>query len=297
MTTTQSKLEWLAKEARLQQARDAAEEIVVRTRLTAPVDPLSIAADERAMLRVRGGDFRNRFDGQLEYHLAKRRFILFYNTKYDAGLPPGKRHARTRFSIAHELGHYFLERHHAHFLKGGAPHPSRGEFISDVEMELEADAFASGLLLPTCLVRPVVNEEELSLRRVEEIAADFETSLVSTMLRSVQLSDFACAVVGIQDGAIAWGFRSQALIDAGLYPPARGGAGSPLCDEQWADFQAGCAERAAGSAFTGQWFRTYERDELDGLHVDEHYLPVFSMGTLLVLLSVPEDEIPLKDED
>ena len=76
MTTTQSKLEWLAKEARLRQARDAAEEIVVRSRLTAPVDPLSIAADERAMLRVRSGYFRNRFDGQLEYHPAKRRFIM-----------------------------------------------------------------------------------------------------------------------------------------------------------------------------------------------------------------------------
>ena len=130
-----------------------------------------------------------------------------------------------------------------------------------------------------------------------EIAADFETSLVSTMLRSVQLSDFPCAVVAIQDGAIAWGFRSQALIDADLCPPARGGTGPPLCVEQWADFQAGCAQKATGSAFVGQWFRTYERDELDRLHGDEHYLPVFSMGTLLVLLSVPEDEIPLKDED
>ncbi len=83
----------------------------------------------------------------------------------------------------------------------------------------------------------------------------------------------------------------------GLYPPARGGTGSPLCVEQWAEFQAGCAQKAAGSAFARQWFRTYERDELDGLHVDEHFLPVFSMDTLLVLLSVPEDEISLKDED
>lgn len=296
-TTTKSKLEWKATETRLQRVRESAEEIVDRMQLPAPVDPLIIAADEKAMLRVKGGDFRNRFDGQLEYHPTKRRFVLFYNTKYDSGLPPGKHHTRTRFSIGHELGHYFIENHRAHFLKGGNTHPSRGEFISDVVMERDADVFASALLIPTRLAGPIVNEEELSITRVEEIASCFETSLVSTMLRCVQLSDYPCAVVGVQDGAIAWSFCSQALIEAGLYPPERGATGSPECIDQWSAYQSGIAKKTRGSAFARQWFRTYDRDYLESIHVDEYYLPVYSMKTLLVLLSMPADEIPQNDDD
>ena len=296
-TRTMNKLEWQVFETRLQRAREAAEEIAARMHLTAPVEPLQVADDERHMLRVKAGDFRDRFDGQLEFHPGKRRFILFYNTKYDAGLPAGKHHPRTRFSVGHELGHYFLERHRAYLLGGGKPHPSRGEFSADVAMEREADAFASGLLMPSKLARPLVNEQELSLARIEEIADYFQVSMVSAALRSVQLSDFPCAVAGIRDGSIAWSFRSQALIDAGLYPPESGTYGSPKCREQWAAFQAGTARTSQAPASGRQWFRVYDREELGGVHVTEHYLPVPTMGTLIVLLTVPEDELQEPEEE
>lgn len=297
MKSQMSKLDWLAAEGRLDKVRQLAEDIVEAMKLSAPIDPLVIAADESPMLKFKGGDFRSRFDGQLEYHRDRGRFVLFFNTKYDAGLPVGEHHPRTRFSIGHELGHYFLDRHRAYFLAGGKPHPSRGEYVADVAMERDADTFASGLLLPSKLVRPLVNQEDLSLSVIEEVAQKFRTSLVSTAIRAVQLSDFPCAVVGLRRGSVAWSTRSQALIDAGLYPPARGTSGSPSAIERWSRFEKGTAKKDRASAFGRQWFRTFDRDDLDGVHVTEHYLPVPAMETLVVLLSVPEDEILRDDED
>ncbi len=58
------------------------------------------------MLLLRSGDYRSKFDGQIEYHRANNRFLLFYNTKYDDP-QTGEHHPRTRFSFGHELGHYF----------------------------------------------------------------------------------------------------------------------------------------------------------------------------------------------
>jgi hypothetical protein len=43
-----------------------------------------------------------------------------------------------------------------------------------------------------------MKEGELSLERIEEIAGTFKTSMLSTARRSVAVSDFPRAVVGMQ---------------------------------------------------------------------------------------------------
>jgi hypothetical protein len=292
-----AKLEWQIAERRLERAGEAAEEIVDRLRLPAPIDPLRVAREERQSLRVTDGNFRNRFDGQLEYHRKRGLFVLLYNNKYDAGLPEGCHHPRTRFSIAHELGHYFLERHHAYFLRGGRSHGSKSERFTDVGMERDADAFAAGLLLPRRLLKPVVNQEAPSLDRVVEISKLFDTSFVSTALRCVQLSDYPCAVVGVREGVVAWSARSERLVGAGFYPPARGSQGSASCREQWRQMQAGGMQHAYSPARAGDWFRTFDGGDLAKLHVEEYYLPVCSMKTLVVILCVPEEELEDEGDD
>lgn len=252
-----------------------------------PVDPLKIVESESPLLIAQGDDFRQRFDGQLEYHPSQRRFLLLYNTKYDCGK---NRHPRTRFSIAHELGHYFIEAHHAYLRSGGKPHPSQAEFASAVEMEREADAFAAGLLMPSFLINHRVNDADLSLDGIREIANDFETSLVSTAIRSVQCSHFPSAVVGIREDKIMWQFQSECLIKAGCYPGERGSIRSTSTRRAWAEFESGSVEIRRGTAFVKDWFRTYGRDNVERSSVTEEYLAVPSMRTLVVVLSIPEDE-------
>lgn len=281
---------------RLEKAADRASEILtVANALCAPVDPFALGASEGSLIFI-GDNFKQRFDGQLEYHGAEKKFLLFYNTKYNRGMPNGQHHPRTRFSVAHELGHYYLEAHHAYLRRGGKSHQSRGEFANDVTIEREADAFAAGLLLPAKLVRPLVNEDQVSLAVIEELAGTFGTSLVSTALRCVALSDFPCAIAGLRAGAVAWCVPSQPLIDAGFYPPAGGSAPSTSAREQWTSFAGGTGRKAKGASIAREWFRTYERDDLGQVHVTEFFLPVPTMETLIVLLTIPPDALPDDDE-
>ena len=54
-----------------------------------------------------------------------------------------------RFTVAHELGHYFLQGHiEALFGAGQQFHQSESGFTSDDKYEREADSFAASLLMP-----------------------------------------------------------------------------------------------------------------------------------------------------
>ena len=203
------------------------------------------------MLCAIGEDFRNRFDGQLEYHRSKNRFILFYNTKYDH--IPGEHHPRTRFSIAHELGHYFLDSHQAFLRRTGKSHPSRGEFLSDRTIEAEADAFAAGLLMPAKLLGPKVNNDEMSFTDIEGWAGEFNTSVTSTARRAVELSDYPCALIGVRDGGVAFTFQSQAMLKGSCYPRPRGSSLPAAAQKKWQEFASGCLWDKQGETCAHAW--------------------------------------------
>lgn len=294
-----AKLDWQETQSKLSAARQVGEGLAASLKLAIPIDPFAIAKDERPMLRVICDDFRNRFDGQLEFHASKRRFLMFVNTKYDATVPTGKHHARTRFSAAHELGHFFLDHHRACLIKGAQPHPSRSErWDARVMMEREADSFAASLLMPEYLMRPLVNESDLTANTVRELAGRFETSLVSTAIRAVQLSDFPTAIAGVRDGAVKWSFQADCLVEAGCYPPERRPLVSTTAKEKWEAFVCGEHAQTESQAYVRDWFRTYDRDHLETVPLMEFHLPVPAMDTLIVLLTIPEEELfPDSDDD
>ncbi len=282
-------MEWMAEKNRLEAAGKEADAIVERLGLVAPIDPLAIVRSEKPFLRAGGARLGDRYDGMLEYHKSKNRFLLFYNTKYEVDAPVGRMHARTRFTIGHELGHYFLNRHRAYLMKSEKAHPSKGEFRSELMMEREADSFAASILLPTRLARPLINSAELSVERIRGIADRFNASLVCTIFRSVGLSDFPCAVAGIRGGEVSWMFPSAALIDAGVYPNK--GFLPANAQEPWAEFQVGVAEQSENEGRIADWFNLFGKEDLMQVHVTEEYIPVKSMGTLLVLITMEESDV------
>lgn len=297
MTTRKTaETDWRTEQWAQQKAGAQADVLVRRLGLSYPVDPLAVAAEEFPLLRCGGRHFENRFDGKLRFIAERHSFVLMYNTKYDEGYPAGRHHPRTRFSIGHELGHYFLETHHAYLTHGGRSHPSINEFRSKLQIEREADAFAASLLLPTHLAAPVVNSGELSVARLEQIAGDFETSLVSTAIRSVQLSHFPCALAGIREGAVAWMFPSASMIKAQIYP--KKGSLPRNAEALWNDFQVSGQSKAAREGRAADWFRSYGDDDQRRIFVTEEYVPVPALGTLLCLLTMEENDVfPEVDEE
>jgi Zn-dependent peptidase ImmA (M78 family) len=286
---------WSPERDRLDAAAELAETIVKSLEIgMPPVDPFAIIKSERRFVLAFGEDFGDAFDGRLEYQPPK--FLLFYNTKYDDLPHVGIHHPRVTFSVAHELGHYFLERHRQYLKKGGSAHGSQTEFLSDNLSEREADTFAASLLMPTYLVSSIVNKNELTLARLDGIARAFETSLVSTAIRAVQVSEYACAVAGIRDGRIAWMFPSDRLIEAGCYPGKRL-LESPEAQRQWQNLMGGAVDRASADGMARHWFETYDReDELHSIYVTQEFLPVPVMSTLVVLLTLDDDDL-FKDDD
>lgn len=145
------------------------------------------------------------------------------------------------------------------------------------------------------LVSPILNKQQLSIEKIREVAGDFKTSMVSTMIRSVQLSHFHCAVAGIREGAVAWMFPSSALKDSKIY--RRSGHLPEGAFKPWSEFQSGTAKPQQRDGHANDWFAVYD-ERLEDQYVTEAYFPVNKLGTLLVLLTFDEQSMfPETDED
>ena len=97
-----------------------------------------------------------------------------------------------RFSIAHELGHYFIDGHLDQIPFDGNTHSSRADFVSGDRYEREADHFAAGLLMPTTLVRGVIDEESEGLCGIEAVQQKANASLTAAAIRYIGLTGRGC---------------------------------------------------------------------------------------------------------
>ena len=120
-----------------------------------------------------------------------------------------------RFSVAHELGHYFLPDHPEQVLRHGA-HVSRAGFTSADPYEREADFFASALLLPKSLIRPFISRLPEGMEGLIELAQACRTSITATAIAYAQTSSAAVAVVLSLDGEVKFCFMSDAMKRARL---------------------------------------------------------------------------------
>jgi len=170
-----------------------------------PVSPEAIAAARRIVLEERDG-FPPQIFGAFEY--ARDGFKIYVSS---ACPTPGHR----RFTIAHELGHYHLDGHLDALMAGtGAIKTSlSGHYRSRKDpLEVEADAFASELLMPARLIRGVLGRVGRDvLGSALRLAKQAATSRVAAAVRVVEMADALCAVVVSHEGAIEWMSCSPAL--------------------------------------------------------------------------------------
>lgn len=138
---------------------------------------------------------------------------------------------RKRFAIAHELGHWELHKSIMQVFVCTSKDMIVAYKTSDTEVE--ANFFASGLLMPTRLFSQQSSDMVLSVKTISELASYFSTSFTSTAIRYVDLSSEACAVVVSSAGRIQWwrgsrDFENQFWLDARSQLSLRTAAGSIL---------------------------------------------------------------------
>lgn len=171
---------------RLRMAKQQGEAFVRDEKITAlPIDPFAIARSRDIEVKPKP-DTAGGVSGMLLRH--GNQFGILYAT-----------HIRSegfqRFSIGHELGHYFLEGHIDHILPKNGVHESRAGFIADDPYEQEADHFAAGLLMPGTLFKKELGRHQPALETIEALHILCKTSLTATASRYAELTEDAAAII------------------------------------------------------------------------------------------------------
>jgi Zn-dependent peptidase ImmA (M78 family) len=119
-----------------------------------------------------------------------------------------------RFTVAHELGHYFLPGHPEQlFPNGDGLHRSRSGFISQDRHERQADQFASALLMPEKLFTKAIDKAGQGFPAIQSLSALSKTSITATAIRFTKYTDDPVAVIVSSGTSVEYCFLSERLKD------------------------------------------------------------------------------------
>ncbi len=148
--------------------------------------------------------YENHFDGMLVFD--SNRFHIHLNI--DRG--NHRESKRGRFTLAHELGHYFIDEHRDGLLSGKfKPHPSHTSLIRNNLVEMEADYFASCLLMPQNKLREESIRDRFSFQSIYSLSDVFQTSILATLIRFAEVGTHEIFVVVSKDNIVKWFLRSK----------------------------------------------------------------------------------------
>jgi len=114
-------------------------------------------------------------------------------------------HARQRFSAAHELGHWMMDRGKLCGFTCTEKQLVTG--WSGDNPERRANRFAADLLMPTYLFAPAAKHKQMTFATVRELCQTFETSITATAIRLVEAGSFPAMVVCSTSNGIKWKSR------------------------------------------------------------------------------------------
>lgn len=200
------------------------------------------------------------------------------------------------FSLAHELGHWFLPGHPEEIIKAGGAHMSRANFTQNTSIELEADHFASGLLLPSNFTRNLLATNQIGLDGILKLADTAHCSITAAAIRSAECGTYPMAIIVSKGNEIAYAFLSESFKNLGKLAFLRKGSALPAGATR--NFNADAtnvlrAERVVGETDLATWF-----DGPGRIALDEEVIGLGKYGyTLTVLSSEALREDPFDEED
>jgi len=115
---------------------------------------------------------------------------------------------RQRFSTAHELGHWMWDRGKMAF------HCQDQEYDGSVVLdscERRANRYAVELLLPETMFVPMLESHGLSLATADRLSEVFQTSLMATAIRMLELTPHFAVLIYSEAGKRRWYVRSASV--------------------------------------------------------------------------------------
>lgn len=264
---------------RLSDIADLAEAVAAEHSPTSRTEPEAIIAANEMTLSF--GDYGDAFDGMLEH--IDGRFHVYANLTRLRTRDGG----RARFTLAHELGHYYIDDHRRELQSGRAPrHASFADYQSRNPVEQEADHFASHLLMPTHRFVKAAKSFPIGLDAVLGLKDVFGTSITSTGIRFTKLDLGPCTLVKWNPDGFAWKWFSPSTYDAGYRAtitaqdsvPRDSATGKALAGEvppEKGFFQSGTSASA--------WFPGIRPGTLKDVLFIEQAVPLGEFGVLTLL--------------
>jgi Zn-dependent peptidase ImmA (M78 family) len=199
---------------------------------------------------------------------------------------------RRRFSLAHELGHFFIPSHAAAgpTLKC-ADTDLRARSSDSKTQEWEANDFAAELLMPRALFSADARHRPIDFGTVEFLAGSemYQVSRTAAAWRLVQSTREQCALVMSVNGAIEWVARSDSFS---YWIPERG--------QSLGKDTVAAAVRRGESPILGaeqvsplEWFEGSPGQSFDRVEIFESAYPIPSRAQIMSLVWARERD----DED
>jgi Zn-dependent peptidase ImmA (M78 family) len=185
-------MSWALWEARKEECRRSARELLAETFVSQPSD-IDVAA-----LAFKAGRLIIEQDGLVG---ADGRLLADAKNGGKIRVKSGLGLERFRFTVAHEIGHCRL--HAGGFIERSDSGKTFGIW-NDASEEAEANTFASELLLPKDMFVPRVEGRTPSIKLIENIADDFKTSRLATAVQYIQYTNEAVALVVSLGWDIEW---------------------------------------------------------------------------------------------
>lgn len=249
---------------------------------TKAIDPVPIVTAKE--IRLVFGRYGDAYDGMLR-HKANR-FSLFCNLDR----VETKNSRRARFTIAHELGHYFIASHRNALKAGLAPHHrSFCEYESKLFVEQQADCFASNLLLPRASFLKTARGCGPGLGGVLSLSDHFDTSVTATAIRYAALGVAPCIVIKWNADRFGWKWLAEDAYAAGYRKTIEDKATvvpHSATDKAFAA-TAPPPERYFKSATTAAyWFPFVTAGSSRDVMLHEHAMPLGRFGVITLLFPV-----------
>lgn len=199
-----------------------------------------------------------------------------------------------RFTVAHELGHYFLPGHaDALFPNGNGLHRSRSGFISGDRYERQADYFASALLMPKRRFRTEAGRAGIGFSAIDALSDLFKTSITATAIKYAKHSDDAVAVIVSTGQEIDYCFMSDRIKNLSGISWIRKGTrvppGTTTSEFNADERNVTGASKEEGSSNLDDWF-----DGAPNVEVNEDVVGLGSYGKTLTVLFTEHE---LEDDD
>jgi Zn-dependent peptidase ImmA (M78 family) len=251
-----------------------------------PIKPREIAKARDIVIQAKPAEVKG-VSGAIIF--AGDSATIIYSAEYD-------NEGFENFSISHELGHWFLPGHPEEIMKGGGAHMSRANFTQNTSIELEADHFASGLLLPSHLTRKLLSNSQIGLDGILKLAETAHCSITAAAIRSAECGAHPMAIIVSKGDEIAYVFTSESFKNLGKLAFLRKGTPLPIGGTRRFNANAASvlhAERTVDETDLATWF-----DGSGKIVLDEEIIGLGKYGyTLTVLTSEQLPENPLEEDD